>query len=350
MDALSALGHKVRVLTTDSDGPSKRLDVLRDRYISAKDNLEIRYCSTHLYETNSFTLPICLAKDLRWADSVLISGIFSPSVIPTLAMCRMLGRGAIVWPHGSLMRACLAKRSAKKELWLSVLKCLLGRNIVFQAGSLLEADQISSVFSTSETHVIPPGVERPRQIRERPANPDWLRILYLGRLHPIKGIENLIRACAALKESGFSAWSLTLVGSGDPVYSNSLRALVDQLGLQPNVTFRGSIARLALPDVFDNADVTVVPSYSENFCSVVGESLSYGVPVIASIHTPWSQIERVGCGFVVDNSPEQIAATLRLASSADLAGMGKLGAQWIGEQFSWTSCAEKVVALAASLN
>jgi glycosyltransferase involved in cell wall biosynthesis len=105
-----------------------------------------------------------------------------------------------------------------------------------------------------------------------------LRLLYLGRLHPIKGIENLLRALTRIK----SDVTLSVCGDGEPSYRQSLESLVSELSLDRRVTFRGTIDEATKGRQFHEADLCVVPSFKENFSMVVAESLSHGVPVIVA--------------------------------------------------------------------
>ncbi len=114
-----------------------------------------------------------------------------------------------------------------------------------------------------------------------------LRLLYLGRLHPKKGIENLLQACKWLKDHTGLSWSLEIAGTGDALYVESLQAKIDELGLQGQrkdiatqrllpgqVEMVGEVIGKAKERLFANADLLVVPSYVENFGNVVAEALA----------------------------------------------------------------------------
>jgi glycosyltransferase involved in cell wall biosynthesis len=88
--------------------------------------------------------------------------------------------------------------------------------------------------------------------------------------------------------------------------------------------------------------VCVVPSFSENFGMVVAEALATGVPVIASTGAPWSEIERHGCGFSVENDPQSLVEAINRISSVPLAAMGKKGRVWMEREFTWPSVAQRM--------
>ena len=111
-------------------------------------------------------------------------------------------------------------------------------------------------------------------------------LLFVGRLTPIKGLETLLRALAALRSDGLAAARLTLlvVGGtkGDSGDGAHLRRLAQDLGVAPWVDFRGPQPQDALPDYYAAADLCLMPSRYESFGMVALEAMASGVPVIAS--------------------------------------------------------------------
>jgi glycosyltransferase involved in cell wall biosynthesis len=196
--------------------------------------------------------------------------------------------------------------------------------------------------------VIPNGVEIPEDLPEREWLPgNKLRLLYLGRLHPKKGIEKLLEAIAILQDETVS---LALYGAGDDHYVRNLKSIVRSLGLEQAVTFRGHINGQAKLDAFMRADVCVLPSFTENFGVVVGEALAHAVPVIASHGTPWEGLEIRRCGLWIDNSPEGLADAIRRIRQLDLKEMGMRGRDWIRNEFSWDAIAATMLRIYSDLS
>jgi len=190
--------------------------------------------------------------------------------------------------------------------------------------------------------MIPLGTTVPPSIRGQNKREDNLRLLFLGRLHPIKGLENLLRACKLLDLSCQRNWVLRIAGSGEPSYSRGIQKLSIDLGLRDRVEFLGRVSRGMLCDLFAQSDLTVVPSYSENFGHTVVESLAHAVPVIVSDGTPWKRVEEIGCGIMCSNSPEELAKAIQRVSGLDLRSMGERGREWMKSEFSWSQCAKCV--------
>lgn len=110
----------------------------------------------------------------------------------------------------------------------------------------------------------------------RPSIRDMPRIGALGRLHPQKGFDLLLEACADWRKSGLAA-QVQIAGDGPE--SDELLAQRDRLGLQDMVTFLGWVSPVA--DFLESVDLLVVPSRYEPFGLVVIEGLAAGTPVVA---------------------------------------------------------------------
>jgi glycosyltransferase involved in cell wall biosynthesis len=192
------------------------------------------------------------------------------------------------------------------------------------------------------------GVDIPHAIPERSWMPEGkLRLLYLGRLAPKKGIENLLHAMALLNDRTVV---LSIYGSGDSGYVKSLLGLADKLELlDKNVFFVGHVDGEKKEQAFFQSDVCIVPSYTECFCMVVAEALAHGVPVIASHGTPWADVEKNQCGLWVGNEPKSLAEAIIQIRSMNLSEMGIGGRDWMIREFSWDTVAKEMMGIYRSL-
>jgi len=189
--------------------------------------------------------------------------------------------------------------------------------------------------------VIPNGVEIPDAV-ERSRADRTLRLLYLGRLDPKKGLENLLAACRLVDQAGMD-WMLTVAGGGDARYVDRVRGLVGELGLDEKVKMVGPAFGDAKEDLFARSDVVVVPSHTENFGLVVAEALARRVPVIAAKGTPWSRLDEVGCGLWVENDPDSLATAIRQMSGLPIRRMGEQGMEWMQREFRWEARAREMI-------
>ena len=301
---------------------------------------EVFYCAKTIGKDLSLGLLDKLPATIRWADVVHLTSAYSFSTIPTLLLC-LLMRKPVVWsPRGALQRWGGSTRPSLKKIWELTCNALLNpERCVLHVTSQDEAEESRRRITRARIEIVENGVDIPAHVPDRSWVPDGApRLLFIGRLHTKKGIENLLQALKILDERV----SLTICGTGEADYESSLRAQVDDLGLSRRVRFAGHIEGEAKSRVFQNADICVVPSYTENFAMVVAEALAHGVPVIASRGTPWREIESHDCGLWVENDPESLARAIEQMRVQDLHLMGQNGRRWMQESFSWQSASERM--------
>ena len=340
---LAELGCSVRVLTTDTDGLGHTLDLPNDHDVQL-DGLRIRYCHKLFRHSVSLDLLHVLGECVRWADVVHLTGVYSFPTFPTLSYCRVF-RKPLVWsPRGSLQRWDKSTRVAAKYLWERACHNLvLKEKLILHTTSEDEASQSRKRFPDVRTVVVPNGVELPAEVRRADSN-GIFRITYLGRLHPIKGIERLLEACKLLDQSS-EPWHLNIAGRGESGYANSLQLKVAALDLQAHVDFLGEVSGEAKENLFANSDIVVTPSYVENFGMVVAEALAHEVPVIAGKGAPWEGLQSNACGLWVDNDPQSLAAAIRQIQTMPLREMGRRGRCWMEREFSWQSVSSQMLAV-----
>jgi D-inositol-3-phosphate glycosyltransferase len=168
-------------------------------------------------------------------------------------------------------------------------------------------------------------------------------ILFVGRIEPLKGIEQLLKAMPYLQNTQ----GLRLVAIGGDEDSQheieKLQKLAGALDIQDRVTFSGLLKHEQLPFCYSAADVCVVPSYYESFGLVALESLACGTPVVATDVGDLKNIIRQGeTGYVVtDNNPRCLADKIALLlASPDTKSMLSIRASV--SKFSWFNIAEAV--------
>jgi glycosyltransferase involved in cell wall biosynthesis len=355
-NALSALPDvKLQVLATDSAAPQRAQGIAVAAFpMRYPPGYDVYLCRRILGTDMSAELLRCLWSMVKTADIVHLSAVYSAPTIPTLLACRLF-RKPLVWsPHGALQRWEQSTRSSVKAFWERICWVVVPPRLVLHATSEAEAQGSRLRFPRIDIRVIPHGVEIPKQVA-RVNGSGAIRLLYLGRLHPIKGIENLLNACTLLDDHAVD-WSLTIAGSGNGVYIQTLLARINELGLRVSekpsprhVAMLGEVSPSAKKALFESTDIIVVPSHTENFGMVVAEALAHGVPVIASTGTPWRSLDEQGCGLCVSNDAETLAKAIEEMSRMPLSVMGLKGRDWMQRECSWSDRARDMMALYGSL-
>lgn len=153
-----------------------------------------------------------------------------------------------------------------------------------------EREMLAELYGASKARVsvVPCGVDvdkfRPMDTlaakRALGLDPQVPVLLFVGRIEPLKGIDVLIRAASQLE----GRFQLLVVGGDykDDSRTSDLKQLAGDLGVSGKIVFVDAVAHDDLPDVYNAADICVVPSYYESFGLVALEAMSCGVPVIAS--------------------------------------------------------------------
>jgi glycosyltransferase involved in cell wall biosynthesis len=332
--ALARRGVDVRVLTTNANGSATLNSVAADREVQIQPGLSVFYGRRTMGESVSASLLSHLPAYIRWADVVHLEAIYSFPILPTLLAARRLNKPVVWSARGALSRWSGTRHPRLKTVYESLCRIVRVRRLIFHFTSEQEREASLWRFPGTEGVVIPNGVDGV-DAPDRPPRGNTLRLLYLGRLDPIKGIENLLGACVRLKDRPMAPWKLTLAGEGPAGYTAHLQELIQRLKLQGVVTMIGQVDGAVKEKAFAEADVAVIPSHSENFCIVAAEALAHGVPVVASRGIPWQRLETQGCGLWVDNDPASLASALERIAGMPLGEMGEKGRAWMREEFSW---------------
>lgn len=242
----------------------------------------------------------------------------------------------IITPRGMMTPVALKYSPLKKKI-----SRVLFQNKAFLRASLIhvtswaEYEDVRRYGLKSPVAIIPNGIS-PVAAPINSDQSDYKTILSLGRIHPKKNLSSLILAWSKL-EKLYPSWRLMIIGPDQNQHQRELEALTARQGLN-RVFFGEPIHNVEKERMLAQSELFVLPSHSENFAMTVAESLAHGTPVIASKGTPWSELDRRGCGWWVDNSPEALAEAISNAlsiSDQQRSLMGKRGAEWMAKDYSW---------------
>lgn len=283
-----------------------------------------------------------LRQSVAAGDVIHAHNLWTMPVVYAAEVAATAGCPLVCSTHGALdPRSLGVSRLKKLAAWWLWQRRVLTRVDLFHATSLEEADQIRRQGFRAPVAVIPHGVDVPT-MTPRPAATRPRSVAFLGRLHPIKGVDRLLRAWGGMAQDR-PDWQLRICGP-DGGAARDLRALAAE---SPRVVFEAGIPTVGRAAWFSECDVLVLPSHGENFGMVVAEAMAHGVPVIASTGTPWRGVVEHGCGWWTDNEVATLRTTLLAATSSDqriLREMGQRGREWMIRDFSWRSVAERMLA------
>jgi glycosyltransferase involved in cell wall biosynthesis len=289
----------------------------------------------------SRALKIGLTRNAEFRAIVHSHGLWRmPNIYPASVASRT-GNQFVLSPRGMLGGAALEFSTRQKRLFWKLIQGGAARAAnCLHATSRQEYEDIRAFGLKAPIAIIPNGIDVPSAASKiRPAHGNRT-LLYLGRLHPKKGLDRLLDAWERV-EVHHPSWQLDIVGPLDSDYAKMLQDRV-----AANAAFR---VRLVGPlygedklAVYRRADLFVLPTLNENFAMTVAEALAQGTPVISTKGAPWAQLDSRGCGWWIDQGAEPLAAAMHQAMSMSweqLASMGESGRTWMGQEFDWSGIA-----------
>ena len=170
-------------------------------------------------------------------------------------------------------------------------------------------------------------------------------ILFLSRVHIKKGINFLIEAASQLSEE-LKGYTITIAGPGEESYVNELKQMASRLGVADMFRFIGPVFGEGKWKLYQEADLFVLPTHSENFGIVVAEALATGTPVITTTGTPWEELNTKGCGWCVSVGTLPLVDGLRkflACSEKELSVMGQRGRKLVLDNYSSKSVANQIL-------
>ena len=295
----------------------------------------------------SASLRNALLADYRAGAVVHCHGLWlMPSIYPAWAKRRAGGRGKLVHSPRGMLGAEALRISAwkKRPFWWLVQGSALGAADCLHATAASEYQEIRAAGLRNPVAVIPNGIDLPElsgvpktRVRER-------TVLSLGRIHPKKGLDRLMRAWA-LVESSHPDWRLRIVGPAEVGHDEELRRLANSLGLR-NASVEGPVFGPEKLQLYRSIDLFVLPTLNENFAITVAEALAAEIPVISTKGAPWAGLDTERCGWWIDHGVEPLAAALRAAMALprpELHTMGTRGRAWMASDFGWDRIARDML-------
>jgi poly(glycerol-phosphate) alpha-glucosyltransferase len=294
------------------------------------------------------------------ADIELLNlhGIWMYPAVATSAWARRWSKPVVVHTHGML-----DAWAVRHHRWRKLLAGWLYQNAQLRGASCLralcaaEADAHRRYGLKNPVCVVPNGIDLPGTAPT--GAPPWQDVLergrrvllYLGRIHPKKGLSNLLHAWAALERDRpllTADWALAVAGWDQDGHAAELRALARQLGIERAVAFVGPQFDAGKAACYAQADAFVLPSLSEGMPMVVLEAWAYGLPVLMTPPCNIPEGFAAGAAVRVEPEPGDIARGLRELvemSESQRQQMGRNGYNLVAERFTWPIIAAQMEAV-----
>lgn len=280
-----------------------------------------------------FILQFCRKQEI---NLIHIHGMWTPFLAVAALAARKAGIPFVISPHGCLEPWALTFKRLKKRLAMIVYQGPILRSAaLFFATADQELKSIRSLGLMQPVAVIPNGVEVGTQARHFNPNEALNTILFLSRLHPKKGLADLVEAWAKVRQPG---WKIVIAGGDEGGYRAQVENLIAARGLTSEFEFLGHVEGARKQACFDMASIFVLPTYSENFGIAIAEALANELPVITTTGAPWSDLISYRCGWWVEPGVEGISSALLDAMALppqQRTEMGVRGRNLVLKKYSW---------------
>ncbi|HZE20615.1 MAG TPA: glycosyltransferase, partial [Desulfobaccales bacterium] len=318
--AVARLGHEVSIYTTNQDGPGE-LAVPVDRPVW-REGVEVRYfpIQTPRFWGTSLPLALALRRKIPASDLVHIHSLYLFHDLVAGHWCRHFAVPYLVRPHGTLDPFIYRRHRGRKRL----MEYLFEHRNIRRAAALHFTTAAEAELAAPHTFqtpglVVPLGINfeefaelpEPGEFRRRyPEIGDQHIILFFGRINFKKGLDILAQAFGAVARRRQDV-RLVIAGPDNEGWGDRVRSWLNEQGVLDRTTFTGMLLGPEKLAVLRDANLFVLPSYSENFGLAVIEAMAAGLPVIISDQVNiWQEVQAGGAGRVIPVDSTALAAQI----------------------------------------
>lgn len=282
-------------------------------------------------------LPYRIWRAIRSADVVHVHALWLWSTAIAGHACMLQRKPYVISPHGMLDSWALRQSRLKKAIARRLAENrILSGAVVIHVLCRSEADSVRSLGFRNPLALVPPGVEARGGFAGSHMQTRDPVVLFLGRIHPKKGVDLLLSAFSRVASGRNGTWRLVIAGPDQVGLRASLEARARQPGLKDRVEFVGPVYDSAKEALLQSAAVFVLPSQSEGVPVAAIEAMASGMPVLLSRACNLPEVEEAGAGFVGEAEAGSVADLLeRFMALGDVerAAMGNRARQLARARF-----------------
>ena len=347
-------GHSVTVYTTDALDAKNRISEEEEIINGIKVRRFKNLSNTIAYNHNVFLSPGMLSAARKEARSFDIIHMHEYRTFQNIFIHHYALKHHIPY---ILQARGSSPRTMTKQRLKQLYDIIWGFKLLKDAAKLIalvpmEAEQYKSMgASEDKIEIVPNGIDisefenlPPRgEFRKKwGINDNQKMILYLGRIHKVKGLDLLAEAFAGLSRDLDNA-RLVVVGPDDG-YLRALKELIKELKVEGKVLFTGPLYQKDKLQAYVDADVYVLPSVYEIFGITVLEALACGTPVVVTDRCGIADVINGQAGLVVPYDKEQLRHALlhTLGNDKLRREFGEKGKLLVCERFNWEKIVEQV--------
>jgi len=284
---------------------------------------------------NFFFKTISIIKQIRKVDICHLYGGWTFFYFKVFIISSLLKKKIIIHPFGIYEPWAFEQKKFKKIIaWHFYQKYILKKADLVHCVSNMEQKNLLKLNSSFKTIVLPYGISN-GLIKKKIKKKLNKRALFLSRLHPKKGLDDLIKAWINIDNK---SWKLDIVGPPqDQNYFNSLKLLISNSRNKNIKILKPIFNNYKKYKLFNYYDFFVLPTKSDPFAMVILESLSQGLPVLTNVNTPWNYIKTYNAGWFIKDSYLELKKNLNIIfnTSKSQFNIKSKNAIYLADKFNW---------------
>jgi len=298
-----------------------------------------------------------LVNTISDIDIVHCHALWESCLWSAAAIARENRKPYVVTPHGMLDPwAINNSRWKKKIIGLLFTNKYLRSAACIHALCESEYQSIRAYGLNNPVAIIPNGIDLPEVNNDLPAlwegqiPKDKKVMLFLGRIHPKKGLPNLIKAWALLQQSVVSnqqsEWVQVIAGWSQIGHEDELKDMIKEFSLEKDIIFLGPVFDEKKQACLQNVDAFILPSLSEGLPMSVLEAWAYELPVIMTLQCNIPEGFAANAAIEIRPDVDSIAEGLKSFISLpeeQQKQMGQNGLHLVKQKFTWPKIAADMI-------
>lgn len=284
-----------------------------------------------------------LSKSIRNLDICHFYGGWTFFYLWAAILAFRFKKKIIIHPFGIYEPWAFSQKRIKKIVaWHLYQKHILKKADIIHCVSSMEEKNLLKLNSDFRTIVLPYGISD-NIIKKRGNKKFSKRALFLSRLHPKKGLTELIKAWLDVNNKN---WKLDIIGPHeDKNYFNSLVQLINNSGNKNIRLLKPVFNNSKKYNLFSNYNFFVLPTKSDPFGMVILESLSRGLPVLTNNNTPWKDIKFFNAGWFIKDSYSELKTILKkiFNTTEHEFYIKSQNALYLANKFNWKYISERYI-------
>ena len=285
----------------------------------------------------------------KW-DVVHLHGIWEIDLYRISRVAHDIGIKVVWSPHGMLTPWAMKFKWLKKKMVFSLwLKKEMSRAELLHVTAASEVEDVRRNGLDNPVVVAPLGVramltdKELEEIKEASRKAAQKTVLFVSRIQKKKGLLNLVEAWKGLKKTSpdvTEGWKIKIVGPDQENHTAEVKAFAKSLGVESDIEFSAPLYGREKEIAYAESSLFVLPTFSENFGSVVIEALINRTPVITTKGAPWVDLLDYNAGWWIDIGAEPLGVALMEAlamSTGELQEKGDSGRKLVEEKYAWNA-------------